>query len=154
MSIDTVFIDATNHKVGRLATRVAKMLLENKSVIIVNAEKAVFVGEPKRIIEKWRSWMELRTLTNPRRGPFHNVRPDLFLKRRIRGMLPSYWKRKRSRILFRRLKVYIGVPDEFKNVQKITIRDAIIDPQSGKYKFIYLEALCRLLGWTPKGKSQ
>lgn len=152
MSIETIYVDAANHRVGRLATRVAKMLLENKSVVIVNAEKAVFVGEPKRIVDKWRSWMEIRTLTNPRRGPFHVVRPDLFLKRRIRGMLPSYWKRKRSRILFRRLKVYIGVPKELQNVQKMTIKDAMIDPQSGKYKFIYLEDLCKLLGWAPKGE--
>lgn len=140
-------IDATNHRVGRLATRVAKMLLENKRVVIVNAEKAVFVGDSKRIVEKWKRWMEIRTLTNPRRGPFHHTRPDLFLKRRIRGMLPSYWKHKRSRIVFKRLRVYIGVPKQYRNAKMMTIDDALIDPMSGKYKFMYLSELCRELGW-------
>ena len=148
--METVLIDATNHRVGRLATRVAKMLLENKNVIIVNAEKAVFLGEFKKVVDKWKQWMEIRTLTNPRKGPFHHTRPDLFLKRRIRGMLPSYWKHKRSRVVFKRLKVYIGVPKQYEKAQKITIDDALIDPTSGKYKFVYLEDLCRELGWRPK----
>ncbi|MEX0569400.1 MAG: 50S ribosomal protein L13, partial [Candidatus Njordarchaeota archaeon] len=147
--MDTVLIDATNHRVGRLATRVAKMLLENKNVIIVNAEKAVFLGEFKKVLEKWKSWMEIRTLTNPRKGPFHHVRPDRFLKRRIRGMLPSYWKHKRSRVVYKRLKVYIGVPEQYAKASKILIKDAMIDPMSGKYKFVYLEDLCRELGWKP-----
>ncbi len=150
MGMETVYIDATNHRVGRLATRVAKMLLENKNVIILNAEKAVFLGEFKKVVQRWKDWMEIRTLTNPRRGPFHHVRPDLFLKRRIRGMLPSYWKHKRSRVVFRRLKVYIGVPEKFKNAPKQVIRDAIIDPSSGKCKFVYLKDLCKALGWTPR----
>jgi len=145
--VETVYIDATNHRVGRLATRVAKMLLENKSVIILNAEKAVFLGEFKKVLEKWKDWFEIRTLTNPRRGPFHHARPDLFLKRRIRGMLPSYWKHKRSRVVFRRLKVFIGVPKKYEAVPKTIIRDAVIDPSSGKYKFVYLKDLCKELGW-------
>ena len=151
--METVYVDATNHRVGRLATRVAKMLLENRNVVILNAEKAVFLGEFKKVVEKWKNWLKIRTLTNPRKGPFHHVRPDLFLKRRIRGMLPSYWKHKRSRIIFRRLKVYMGVPKEFKNAPTITIRDAMIDPTSGKYKFVYLDALCRELGWVPRRRS-
>jgi len=126
------------------------MLLENKNVIIVNAEKAVFLGEFKKVLEKWKSWMEIRTLTNPRKGPFHHVRPDRFLKRRIRGMLPSYWKHKRSRVVYKRLKVYIGVPEQYAKASKILIKDAMIDPMSGKYKFVYLEDLCRELGWKPR----
>lgn len=148
--METVIIDATNHKVGRLATRVAKMLLENRSVIIVNAEKAVFLGEFKRVLQKWKSWMNIRTLTNPKKGPFHHVRPDLFLKRRIRGMLPSYWKHKRSRVVYKRLKVYIGVPEQYVNAPKLGIKDAMIDPASGKYKFVYLKDLCKELGWRPR----
>ena len=148
--METVYIDATDHIVGRLATRVAKMLLENKNVIILNAEKALFIGNPKIIVEKWKDWMQIRTLTNPRKGPFHHTRPDLFLKRRIRGMLPSYWKHKRSRVVFKRLKVYIGVPKQYEKAPKIKISDAVVDVKSGKYKYLYLADLCRELGWRPK----
>ncbi len=148
--METIYIDATNHRVGRLATRVAKMLLENKSVVILNAEKALFVGDFKVVLDKWKKWMEIRTLTNPRKGPFHHTRPDLFLKRRIRGMLPSYWKHKRSRVVYKRLKVYMGVPRQYKNVKTITIRDAIIDVTSGRYKYVYLKDLCYELGWRPR----
>lgn len=151
--MEIVFIDAANHRVGRLATRVAKMLLENKQVVILNAEKAVFLGEFKKVLQKWKDWMEIRTLTNPRKGPFHHVRPDLFLKRRIRGMLPSYWKHKRSRVVFKRLKVYMGIPRKYSNVKSIRLQDAVIDPSSGKYKFVYLEDLCKELGWRPRYRA-
>ena len=129
------------------------MLLENKQVVILNAEKAVFLGEFKKVLQKWKDWMEIRTLTNPRKGPFHHVRPDLFLKRRIRGMLPSYWKHKRSRVVFKRLKVYMGIPRKYSNVKPIRLQDAVIDPSSGKYKFVYLEDLCKELGWHPRYRA-
>jgi len=39
--------DATNQIVGRLATYVAKDLLNGEQVVVVNAEKAVLSGNPK-----------------------------------------------------------------------------------------------------------
>ena len=45
----TIIVDATNQILGRLSSIVAKKLLEGYKVIIVNAEKAVVSGEPKRV---------------------------------------------------------------------------------------------------------
>ncbi|MDD1676115.1 MAG: 50S ribosomal protein L13, partial [Methanomicrobiales archaeon] len=44
-------------------------------------------------------------------GPFYPRRPDHILKRTIRGMVP--YKRERGADALRRIKVYVGVPDEF-----------------------------------------
>ena len=38
-------IDATMHKLGRAASRIAKMLLEGRKVAVVNVEKAIITGE-------------------------------------------------------------------------------------------------------------
>ena len=41
---ELLVIDATGHRLGRLASRVAKMLLQGKRVVIVNARDAVITG--------------------------------------------------------------------------------------------------------------
>lgn len=88
-------INADGLILGRLASRVAKMLLEGEEVVIVNAEKAVITGNREVIFSKYKQRTGLRTLTNPRRGPFYPKRSDEIVRRTIRGMLP--WKTDRGR---------------------------------------------------------
>ena len=47
----TVVVDASNQRLGRMASRIAKMLLLGMNVIVVNAEKAVITGKKKAILE-------------------------------------------------------------------------------------------------------
>lgn len=101
--------DATGVVLGRLASVVAKKLLEGHTVEIVNAEKAVISGNKRLIIEEYLRKTKIKTKTNPRRGPFYPKRADRIVKRTIRGMLP--WKKTRGREAYKRLLVYIGVPD-------------------------------------------
>ncbi|MEM3978430.1 MAG: uL13 family ribosomal protein [Fervidicoccaceae archaeon] len=49
-----VIVDATSQILGRLASRVAKLLLEGKKVIVVNVEKAVVSGDPVMVIEAYK----------------------------------------------------------------------------------------------------
>ena len=142
--IDFTVIDASNMILGRLGARVAKMLLDGKRVVIVNAEKAVISGDPKTIIEKYKARWEIHSRTNPRRGPFHYSRPDLFVKRTIRGMLP--WKKMRGREAYKRLRVYLGVPPEFSKISPIRFED-IDATKRLKYKWIYVGDLLKHLGW-------
>ena len=146
---ETIIIDATNLILGRLAARVAKMLLQGKRVIIVNAEKAVISGEPRRVLEKYRQLWDIKTRTNPRRGPFHYSRPDFFLKRRIRGMLP--FKKPRGRSAFRRLKVYVGTPPELRNKSKIWFEE-IDATKKLNCKWVSLGELLKHFGWNGKAE--
>ena len=115
-------INAEGLILGRLASKVAKMLLEGEEVVIVNAEKVIITGNREDIFAKYKQRTELRTRTNPRRGPFYPKRSDEIVRRTIRGMLP--WKTDRGRKAFRRLKVYVGVPKEFEGKELETISDA------------------------------
>ena len=70
--------------------------------------------------------------TNPIHGPFHPRRPDTIITRMIRGMVP---KRKPSGIQsFKRLRVYIGVPEELKTQQ---CKRSMTQKSPGKNHFIY-----------------
>jgi LSU ribosomal protein L13P len=80
-----VVIDASNHIAGRLATVVAKLALQGKAIVIVNAEKAVITGDRNMVIN-WikRRMSEIRTHYNPEKvGPKWPRRPDRILRRII-----------------------------------------------------------------------
>lgn len=131
-------IDVQDSIVGRFATKVAKDLLQGEEVVIINAEKAIISGNPDNIIEKYRIRRNLQTKQNPEKSPKWPKRPDLLLRRIIRGMLPR--KKFTGRKAFKKLKVYIGNP---LNVQGQKIESAIKTPKS----FITLNELCKALGW-------
>jgi len=115
-------INAEGLILGRLASKIAKMLLEGEEVVIINAEKVIITGNREFIFEKYKQRTELRTRTNPRKGPFYPKRSDEIVRRTIRGMLP--WKTDRGRKAFKRLKVYAGVPKEFEEKEFETIVEA------------------------------
>jgi len=112
-------IDGSNHIMGRLATHVAKELLNGEEVIIVNAENIVVTGRKEQILEDYKSRRDRGVKGRNRRGPYYPRMPDRMLKRTIRGMLP--YQEPRGRIAFKKLKVYIGVPKEMEgtNTQNI-----------------------------------
>lgn len=104
-----ICIDANNMIAGRLASRIAKELLKGEKVAVVNAEKAVLSGNPKHLIE---IYTEKRERGDPYHGPFYPKEPDMILKRIVRGMIPR--KKTRGRDAFKKLRVFISVPDEYK----------------------------------------
>jgi large subunit ribosomal protein L13 len=55
-------------------------------------------------------------------GPFHYRRPDRIVRKTVRGMLP--YKQPKGKQAFKRLKVYMGVPNEFKDQKMETLDDA------------------------------
>jgi large subunit ribosomal protein L13 len=105
-----MYIDADDQVAGRLASQVAKMLVNGEEIMLFNAEKAVITGNP---VANKKTFMEKVQRGDPYHGPFYPKRPDRVLKRMIRGMLP--YKRPRGRDAFQRLKVFISVPEEFKD---------------------------------------
>jgi large subunit ribosomal protein L13 len=140
----SVIIDAKGLILGRMASNVAKLLLEGEKVVILNAEKAAISGKKQHIVTDAKTFLEVG---HPRKGPYHPRRPDKIVSRTIRGMLP---RRKPKGIqAFKRLRVYLGVPVEFegKNIQTIT------EATTGKLKSPYItvgELAKEIGGWTPE----
>ena len=61
---------------------------------------------------------------DPHKGPFFPRYPDDIFRRTVRGMLP--WHQVKGRNAFKKLKVFVGVPEEYKNkkAEKIKVADA------------------------------
>jgi large subunit ribosomal protein L13 len=104
----TVYVDATNQIAGRLASKVAKLLLSGKRVTVVNAEKALISGSRAAVVNQWKERLELSSRVNPIYGPIHPRRPDNILRRMVRGMVPR--KKPKGAEAMKNLRVYVGVP--------------------------------------------
>lgn len=112
-------IDGNNLILGRAASFAAKMALEGESVVIVNCEKMIITGNPKRIFQKFK---ERQDRGGPYTGPFFPKMPDRIVRRVIRGMLPH--KKGRGKDAYKKVKCFIGIPNEFKNKKFETVKNA------------------------------
>ena len=135
--------DAKNMILGRLASAAAKELLNGKNVYIVNAEAAVISGSKKVIKEKYKTRLDLQEKENPEHSPYWSRRPDMLVKRVVRGMLP--YRMPRGKEAFKRLKVFMGVPEELKGVKPADLN--IKDPKSIYSGYITVAELSKLLGY-------
>ncbi len=132
-------IDAKDAVLGRLATQVAQLANSGEEVRILNAEQVIISGDKQMVLKRYQERADLGTKD---KGPFLKRRPDLFVKRAIRGMLPRGAK---GRDALKRIKAYIGVPDELKDKEA---KPAIKNLQTlGTLKFITVKELCSKLGW-------
>lgn len=107
-------IDADRLIMGRLSSLVAKRLLNGEEIVILNAEKCLITGSPKQIYSRY---FDARARGKIRKGPHFPRMPDRIIKRTVRGMLP--YQQPRGREALKRLRVYIGVPREFRDVKAI-----------------------------------
>ncbi|NIU39901.1 50S ribosomal protein L13, partial [Candidatus Bathyarchaeota archaeon] len=76
-------VDASGLILGRMASMVAKRLLNGENIVIVNAERSTISGKRLSKIREARKFLEVG---HPGKGPFHQRRPDRILRRTIRGM--------------------------------------------------------------------
>jgi len=83
-----IIIDAKDHLKGRLASYVAKMLLNGQKVVIVRCEDVNISGSLFRNKLKYKAFKHKKTLTNPKHGPMHPRFPSKIVWRTIRGMIP------------------------------------------------------------------
>ena len=114
MVIEYQLYDATNNILGRFCSTIAKKALLGENIVIINAKDAIISGTKRDIHEKYLEKLKISTATNPRRGPFHERRPDTFMRNIIKKMLPT--KKIRGKEALKRVHVYIGaIPERFQN---------------------------------------
>jgi large subunit ribosomal protein L13 len=136
--------DATDKILGRLASTVAKSLLQGKTIAVVNAEQSIISGNPKDIANKYKVRLSLQEKENPEHSPYWSRRPDMLVRRVIRGMLP-YHKKPIGKAAYKRLKVYIGVPEDLKAATTIKLKAR--DPKTIYSGYIRVAELSKLLGY-------
>lgn len=138
-----MIIDGKDLVLGRLASFAAKRLLEGERVTVVNAEQVVVSGRKEATFDAYDAWLEIRNLTNPRKGPFHPKRPEDLVRRAVRGMLP--FDKPRGRGAYGRLRVHVGVPLELAGKEIQTLPEASLE-RLGTRRFIRIGDLSKHLG--------
>jgi large subunit ribosomal protein L13 len=133
-------VNADGLILGRMASVVAKKLLNGEKVIIVNAEKAVISGKKKSKVAEAKEFLEVGA---PKRGPFHYRRPDRILRKTVRGMLP--FKQPKGKNALKKLKVFISVPKDLTDQQMVFIKEAQASKLKGPY--FTLAELAKEIGW-------
>lgn len=135
-----MILDATDLLLGRFATVVAKKALLGEEVIILNCEKAAVSGTREHVLSEYKRFKAMGTHA---RGPFWPRMPDRLVRRTIRGMLPH--KLPRGKAAFKRIKCFIGVPEEFKGKQAETIKEANAS-KIPDYNYVKVYDICKHLG--------
>ncbi|HVP26201.1 MAG TPA: 50S ribosomal protein L13 [Candidatus Bathyarchaeia archaeon] len=135
-----VVINADGLILGRMCSKIAKRLLNGEEIIVVNAEKAILSGRRTSKVKEAHVFLEVG---KPVTGPFHYRRPDRILRRTVRGMLP--FKKPKGKQAYKRLKVFIGTPDELKDQRTETLEEA----QAKKLTCSYftLGEFAKEIGW-------
>ena len=141
-----IVIDARGHLLGRLASTVAKQLLEGQKIVVVRCEQINITGALIRNKLKYLRFLDKACNTNPRGGHFHHRAPSKILWRTIRGMLPH--KLPRGAAALGRLQVFEGVPPPYDKTKRVVVPNALrvhrLKPQR---KFTVLGRLSSEVGW-------
>jgi large subunit ribosomal protein L13 len=139
----TLYVDASGQIAGRLCSKVAKLLLVGNSVVVVNADKALFSGARPSVMGDFFERLKIASVVHPRHGPFHPRTPAGILTRMVRGMIP---RNKPSGVsALRRLRVYVEVPEEYGRVSFTSFDEAKATKPLAYY--VPLGEVAERIGW-------
>merc|ERR1712241_1475354 len=130
-------IDGRAHMFGRLASIVAKLILNGNKVVIVRSEGINISGNFYRNKLKYLDFLKKRCNVLPTRGPFHFRAP---------GMVPH--KTERGKAALKRLQTFEGVPPPYDKKKKMVIPSAlkVLRLKHGR-RFCSLGRLSHEVGW-------
>ncbi|KAI8824253.1 ribosomal protein L13 domain-containing protein [Fimicolochytrium jonesii] len=141
-----VVIDGKGHLLGRLASIVAKQLLNGQKIVVVRAEEINITGPFFRNKLKYMAFLRKRCVVNPSRGVFHFRAPSRIFWRTVRGMIPH--KTPRGAAALERLKVFEGVPPPFDKKKRLVVPAALrVLRLSPGRKFTVLKRISTEFGW-------
>jgi len=141
-----IVLDAKGHLLGRLASVVAKTILQGQRVVVVRCEEICISGSFHRNKLKYLSFLRKRCNVNPARGPFHLRAPSRIFWRVVRGMLPH--KLHRGKEALERMKAFEGCPPPYDKIKKkvlpVAMRVVCLKPRR---KWCVLGRLSSEVGW-------
>merc|ERR1712029_1030504 len=141
-----VVIDGRGHMMGRLASIVAKLILNGQKVVIVRCEEINISGNFYRNKLKYLDFLRKRCNVKPSRGAFHFRAPSKIFLRTVRGMIPH--KTERGKDALKRLQTFEGVPPPYDKKKKMVIPSAlkVLRLKAGR-RFCSLGRLGHEVGW-------
>merc|ERR1712050_404066 len=141
-----VVIDGKGHLMGRLASIVAKNILNGNKVVVVRCEAINMSGNFYRNKLKYLKFLKLRCNVKPLRGPFHFRAPSKIFWRTVRGMIAH--KTERGKLALKRLQTFEGIPPPYDKKKKMVIPSAlkVLRLKAGR-KYCSLGRLGHEVGW-------
>jgi len=141
-----VVIDGKGHLLGRLASTIAKQLLNGQKVVVVRCEALNISGEFFRAKLKYHAYLRKATRFNKTHGPFHFRAPSRILYKAIRGMIAH--KTARGQAALERLKVFEGVPPPYDTQKRMVVPQAlrVLRLKPGR-KYCTVGRLSQEFGW-------
>jgi len=140
---DCEVYNADGMVLGRFASMVAKRLILGRSIAVINAERAIISGDKNVIAARYRVRLTLQEKENPEHSPYWPRRPDMLVRRIIRGMLP--YSKATGRAAYKRLVVFRGSPEELKNAKHVELN--MKNPKSIYAGYITVRELASELGY-------
>lgn len=142
----TILVDGKGHLLGRLASVIAKELLNGQEVVVLRCEEIDISGTRHRNRKNFQSYLQKRTNTNPKWGPFHHRAPRMILTKTVRGMLPR--KTKRGEEAMARFKAFEGVPPAYAKTKRMVVPAALrITHLRPSAKYTNIGKLAGEMGW-------
>lgn len=141
-----VVIDGKGHLLGRLASIIAKQLLNGQKIVVVRSEALNISGEFFRNKLKFHDYLRKATRYNRTKGPFHFRAPSRVLYKAIRGMMPH--KTARGKAALERLKVFEGIPPAYATKKRVVVPQAlrVLRLKQGR-KYTTVGKLSASVGW-------
>merc|ERR1711973_923215 len=136
-----VVIDGRGHMNGRLASIVAKLILNGQKVVIVRCEEINISGNFYRNKLKYLDFLKKRCNVKPSRGPFHFRAPSKIFWRTVRGMTPH--KTERGKDALKRLQTFEGVPPPYDKKKLMVIPSALSEAEARKEVLLPWQARTR-----------
>merc|ERR1712227_1200408 len=141
-----VVIDGKGHLLGRLASIIAKQVLNGQKIVVVRAEALNISGEFFRNKLKYHDYLRKSTRYNKTKGPFHFRAPSRILYKAVRGMIPH--KTARGQAALERLKIFEGIPPPYDKKKRVVVPQAlrVLRLKPGR-KYTTLGKLSTSVGW-------
>jgi len=141
-----VVVDGRGHLLGRLASVVAKQLLEGQQVIVVRCDEINISGHLANNRIKFMKYLRKRMNTNPKKGPYHHRAPSMIFYKAVRGMVPR--KSPHGQAALARLKVFDGVPHPYDTKKKMVVPQALrVTKMTSGTQYCVLGDLSKTIGW-------
>jgi large subunit ribosomal protein L13 len=144
-----IVVNGEGHILGRLSSIIAKKLLEGNEVVVVNVDKVIVSGEKRMVVDSYKKILGVKVHLSHKWRPKRPRSPIRLFKASVKGMLPK--NNKKGREALSRLKVYIGVPEEFKDAEMVVFKDAYKDRLKTN-KYVELSVIAKEMGWKGVGR--
>ena len=136
-----MIIDAKDRILGRLSSIVAHKALLGHKVDVINCEECCISGNKLTTLAVYVRRLDRKA---PNKGPYFQYRrPDMFVKRTIRGMLP--FKRSRGRVAYKNVICHVGVPESLKGQKPFEAKIESIERLS-LADYVKIKNICKEVG--------